>query len=93
MENQEKPSPVAVIGPPPRLLAAILDTIMPASEDGAMPSAQEMDFPSYLRDQRTDFLAVLQGIVDHFDDDFPDLPLSERVPLMSAGGVSEVVEI
>ena len=50
--------------------------------DIVMPSAREMDFPSYLRDQAASFLAVLQRIVDHFDQDFPDLPLSERVARM-----------
>ena len=82
MENQEKQSAEALDDVPPRLLSAILDTIVPASGDGAMPSAREMDFPSYLRDQAASFLAVLQRIVDHFDQDFPDLPLSERVARM-----------
>ena len=33
-----------------RRLPALLDTILPASEDGTMPSAAELDFVSFLRE-------------------------------------------
>jgi hypothetical protein len=62
-----------------RRLAALLDTIVPPGDDGAMPGAGELDFPGYLKAEAPDFLAMLNHILDHFDDDFPDLPLAERV--------------
>lgn len=62
-----------------RRLSALLDTIVPPGDDGAMAGAGELDFPGYLNAQAPDFLAMLNRILDHFDDEFPDLPLAERV--------------
>ena len=89
MDNQEKLSPKAFDDVPRRHLSALLDTIVPASEDGTMLSAQEMDFPSYLLSQAADFLADLKRILVHFDDDFPDLPLAERVALVQTFAESD----
>ncbi|MBT4703405.1 MAG: hypothetical protein HOB79_20210 [Rhodospirillaceae bacterium] len=63
-------------------LSAILDTVLPASEDGTMPSAGELDFLIYLREQAEDFMPTLGRIVDNFDDAFPGQALSSRVALM-----------
>jgi hypothetical protein len=63
-------------------LSALLDTVLPASEDGTLPSAREIDFLAYLREQAPDFQAELIGILDRFDDNFPDLTLSRRVDLV-----------
>lgn len=82
MVNQDNPSPETLDGVPPRLLSALVDTIVPASEDGAMPSAREMDFAAYLRGQAADFMPVLKRIGGQLDAGFPDLPLAERVALM-----------
>ena len=63
-------------------LLALLDTVLPASEDCTMPSSAEMDFMSYLETQAADFLPVLTGLVDRFDDGFPNKSLSARVALV-----------
>ena len=65
-----------------RRLAALQDTIVPASDDGTMPSARDIDLLAYLRAQAPGYLAELPGILDRFDDGFPDRPLGERVELV-----------
>ena len=61
-----------------RKLAALADAILPASEDGKMPSAAELNFISYLDEQARDFLELLPGIMDNFDDAFAEAPLASR---------------
>lgn len=68
--------------PQRRRLAALQDTLLPASEDGAMPSAAAIDFPAYLREQAPEFQAELTAILDRFDDDFSDQALDRRVELV-----------
>ena len=65
-----------------RIFSALLDTILPASDDGRMPSARELDFIGYLKEQGEDFMPSLGHVVGNFDEDFSDLPLSERYPLV-----------
>ena len=65
-------------------LAALLNTIVPADADGAMPGAGELDFPAYLAAQAPDFLPKLKQILDRFGDDFADRPLAERVSAVEA---------
>ncbi|MGD8417454.1 MAG: hypothetical protein PVH91_10380 [Pseudomonadales bacterium] len=60
------------------LLAALLDTLIPASEDGRMPAASETGFDTYLLTQAEGFLPELVSILEHFDASFPDLPLARR---------------
>lgn len=60
-------------------LSALLDTILPASADGRMPGAAELDFPAYLSADGAAFAPALPGILDRLDADFADLPLAERV--------------
>ncbi len=60
-------------------LSAILDTVLPASDDGGMPSAGGLDFLTYLREQAEDFMPTLGQIVDNFDDAFSGQALSNRL--------------
>jgi len=54
------------------LLAALLDTLVPASDDGAMPSAADVDFDAYLRAQAADFVPHLADALGHFEPSFAD---------------------
>lgn len=72
-----------------RRLAALLDTILPASGDGTMPSAAEIDFPAYLDEQAPEFRAELVAILERFDNDFPGLALDRRVALVQAFSESD----
>lgn len=65
-----------------RRLAALQDSILPASGDGSMPSAAAIDLPAYLDEQAPGFRAELAVILDRFDDGFPALPLERRVELV-----------
>lgn len=65
-----------------RRLAALLDTILPASDDGALPSAREIDFPAYLDEQAPEFRDALTQILERFDDGFAGLALDRRVDLV-----------
>jgi len=60
------------------LLAALLDTLVPASDDGAMPSAAEVGFDAYLRTQAADFAPHLVAVLQHFEPAFADLSLAAR---------------
>ncbi len=62
-----------------RRLRALLDTVLPASEDGSMPSAAELDFMAYLEAQAADFQPLLAEILERFDNGFADQPLAARV--------------
>ena len=67
-----------------RTLLALLDTLLPASEDLGMPSAADTDFDGYLRNQASDLLPTLQAAVAYFDEPFADLSLEARVERVSA---------
>jgi hypothetical protein len=67
-----------------RTLSALLDTLLPASVDGRMPSAGEMDFTGYLGEQREVFVPVLLKMLCSFDEAFADLSLSERCTIVEA---------
>lgn len=70
--------------PQQRKLVALLETILPGSEDGRMPSAAELDFTGYLTTDAADFARILPGILDQLDAGFADLPLSGRVTAVKA---------
>ena len=70
-------------------LAALLDTLLPASEDGNMPSAQTLDLVGYLDEKAEDFIPVLMTIVGHFGDGFSDASLSDRYPAVEAFSKAE----
>lgn len=65
-------------------LSALLDTILPASDDGNMPSAQELDLLGYLNATAEEFIPVLVEIVGNFDDEFSGLSLSDRYAIVEA---------
>lgn len=65
------------------LLAALLDTLVPASEDDEMPSAADVGFDAYLRTQAEDFLPELTSILEQFEASFAALPLAERCDRVS----------
>ncbi len=65
-----------------RKLFALADTILPASEDGKMPSAAGLDFVSYLDEQAGDFLEMLPRVVDSLDDAFAEQPLAARTAVV-----------
>lgn len=60
------------------VLPALLDTLVPASEDGAMPSAADVAFDAYLREQAADFVPRLVAALQHFEPSFAGLSLAER---------------
>jgi hypothetical protein len=66
------------------LLAALLDTLVPASEDGEMPSAADVGFDAYLRSQADDFLPELALTLERFEASFAELPLAERCHRVAA---------
>jgi hypothetical protein len=61
------------------ILSALLDTLVPASDDGTMPSARDLDFLGYLNAQAPDFIPVLAEITAQFDGHFASAPLTQRV--------------
>lgn len=67
-----------------RRLAALQDTILPASEDGRMASGSAIDLPAYLDRQAPEVRDELARILERFDDGFPALDLKRRVDLMRA---------
>ena len=71
------------------LLAALLDALIPASKDGAMPSAAEVDFKCYLRTQAADFVAELTSILGQMDPAFPDLSLKQRCEQLTEFSANE----
>ena len=60
------------------LLGALVDTIVPESDDGRMPSARELDFADYLHRNAPDFLPELAGVLAYFDPGFVTQPLPVR---------------
>src|SRR3546814_11549646 len=63
--------------------------ILPAGDDGVMPSAATIDFPAYLDEQAPGFRAELAAILERFGDDFPGLPLDRRVALVRDFSVAD----
>jgi hypothetical protein len=60
------------------LLAALLDTLVPASDDGAMPSAADVGFDAYLLAQAEDFVPLMISTLQSFEPSFVDLPIGDR---------------
>lgn len=61
-----------------RLLASLADTIVPASADGRMPTAGDMDLVGHIQQFSPEFLTELPQILDCFDTDFPEQDLDDR---------------
>jgi len=66
------------------ILDALADTIVPASEDGVMPSAGELDVAGYVANNAADFLTELGEILDGFDAGFAEQTLAVRVDQVKA---------
>jgi len=66
-----------------RVLTALLDTLVPASADGQMPSAADVGFADYLLAQAEDFLPQLTSILQHFEPSFGELSIEERCERIS----------
>ena len=60
------------------LLAALLDTLIPASEDGAMPSAADVGFDAYLLSQAEDLVPLIVSALQRFEPSFVELSLDDR---------------
>lgn len=65
-------------------LSALLDTLVPASDDGIMPSARELDFVSHLGEQAADFLPALPAVLNGFGEGFAGKPIADRVEIVKA---------
>ncbi len=65
-------------------LDALLDTLLPASDDLGMPSAAQLNFDDYLKQQAADLIPTLQQALGLLQPDFGDLPLDRRVEAVTA---------
>lgn len=61
------------------ILQALLDTLLPASDDGRMPSAADTDFPGHLQRNDPGYATELDGVLETFDASFANLDLAARV--------------
>ena len=66
------------------ILGALADTIVPASEDGVMPSAGEVDVAGYVARNAADFLSELGEILADFDAEFAGQTLAVRFEQVKA---------
>ena len=73
-------------------LSALLDTLVPASEDGEIPVRGTSTSRTYLRTQASDFLPALVEMLPSFDASFADLELAERVAYVSEFSSSHPME-
>jgi len=60
-------------------LSALLDTLLPASGDGRMPSAADVDFLGHLERFDVQYVPQLATVLHAFDDAFARLDLAARV--------------
>lgn len=67
-----------------QVLGALLDTLIPASDDGVMPSAAELDLVSYLGDNAPELIPVIKSVVDQFDAEFASRSIDERCEQLGA---------
>ncbi|MDA1076633.1 MAG: hypothetical protein O3A63_18055 [Proteobacteria bacterium] len=66
-----------------QILAALLDPLLPATEDGRMPSAADLDLVGYLAESAPEIVPQLAGIVGCFDQTFTGLSLEDRYALVT----------
>ena len=71
------------------LLSSLLDVIIPASDDGVMPGAGELDLVSYLREQTPEVVAAIRQASSFFGFDFPLKSAAERQQLVVEFSVTE----
>ena len=65
-----------------KTLAAMVDVMIPASEDGRMPSARDVDVATYLNEKSPELLPVLATVLDDLDEGFADLDFSKRLEIV-----------
>ncbi len=70
-------------------LLAVLDTLVPASEDGRLPSAAQMPFVDYLRAQSDPDWPGVQFLLDAMPEDFADTSLAQRCEQLQRFSVAE----
>lgn len=63
-------------------LRALLGTILPASADGRMPSAAELDFPAYVSAQAGGFWPGLRALLSDLPTDFADKSQGDRAAIL-----------
>lgn len=66
------------------VVAALLDTIVPASEDGRMPSAADVGFLAHLERLHPGYLPEFERVLRCFDAEFARLDLGARVARVAA---------
>ena len=71
------------------LLAALLDTLVPASDDGTMPSAADVGFDAYLFTQAEEFVPLLVSALQRFEPAFADLSLTDRCARVREFGAND----
>jgi len=71
------------------VLRVLLDTLVPASEDGRMPSACEVGFDAFLVTQGQAFAPALQAILEQLGDDFATLSAEARHEKVTEWSASE----
>ena len=71
------------------LLSSLLNVIIPASDDGVMPGAGELDLVSYLREQTPEVVATIRQASSFFEFDFPSKSATERHQLVVEFSVTE----
>ena len=71
------------------LLSSLLNVIIPASDDGVMPGAGELDLVSYLREQTPEVVATIRQASSFFEFDFPSKSATERQQLVVEFSVTE----
>jgi hypothetical protein len=64
------------------VLCAILETLIPSSDDGIMPGAGELDLVGYIEEEAPDFADRLTDIINCFDEDFASKPYSARYEIV-----------
>ena len=72
-----------------RILNAIADTLLPASEEGRMPSAGDLDVWGHVTEFDPDGTDEVLAVIGRFDDGFSVLSLDERVSAMTAFSEAE----
>lgn len=65
-------------------LQALLNTLLPASDALDMPSAADVDFDGYLKQQAEDLLPALRDSLTHLGAGFADLSAADRVFAVTA---------
>lgn len=69
--------------------SALLDTLVPASAEIDMPSAADVDFDGYLKNQAQDLVPVLKETLEHFDAGFAELTLEDRCEAVTIFSASQ----